>query len=192
VGGCVIAVGTAQAIDANRSTIPSAPTTGIRTLSPLKTIALLALVGLQCVPGLTALSQDKPQDKPQVYKTKTDILYRAGDDLTEYMQERCRLDVYYPVDKKNFSTVVWFHGGGLEGGNRFIPAALQEQGVAVVAANYRLHPQVQSPAYVEDAAAAVAWTFKHIAEYGGSPDKIFVSGHSARGYLTSMIGLDKR
>ena len=43
----------------------------------------------------------------------------------------------------------------------------------------------------EDAAAAVAWTFNHIKEYGGSPDKIFVTGHSAGGYLASMVGLDK-
>ena len=33
---------------------------------------------------------------------------------------------------------------------------------------------------------------KHIAEYGGDPRRIFVAGHSAGGYLTSMIGLDKR
>jgi acetyl esterase/lipase len=51
---------------------------------------------------------------------------------------------------------------------------------------------VKSPAYVEDAAAAVAWTFKNIEQFGGSPDRIFISGHSAGGYLTSMVGLDKR
>ncbi|MEM0925885.1 MAG: alpha/beta hydrolase fold domain-containing protein, partial [Planctomycetota bacterium] len=58
-------------------------------------------------------------------------------------------------------------------------------------ANYRLHPTVKSPVYVDDAAAAVAWTFRMIEDYGGSADKIFVSGHSAGGYLTSMVGLDK-
>ena len=72
-------------------------------------------------------------------------------ELTEYMQERCRLDVYYPEDTKDFATVVWFHGGGLKGGNRSVPKALQEQGLAVVAVDYRLHPKVQSPAYIEDA-----------------------------------------
>ncbi len=71
-------------------------------------------------------------------------------------------------------------------------AVAQEQGIAVVAVNYRLHPKVKSPAYIEDAAAAVAWTFRNIEKYGGSSHLIFVSGHSAGGYLTSMIGLDKR
>ena len=126
------------------------------------------------------------------YVTESDILYRTGEDLDNYTRERCRLDVYYPAELKDFPTVVWFHGGGLTAGNRFVPEGLKEKGVAVVAVNYRLSPQVKAPAYIEDAAAAVAWTFKNIEGYGGSAKQIFVSGHSAGGYLTSMVGLDKR
>lgn len=125
------------------------------------------------------------------YKIAKDILYREGT-LTDYMRERCRLDIYYPVDVKNFKTVVWFHGGGLRAGNKFIPDPLKEQGFAVVAVNYRFFPKVKCPAYIEDAAAAVAWVFKHIDDYGGDKSRIFVSGHSAGGYLTSMVGLDKK
>jgi len=88
--------------------------------------------------------------------------------------------------------VGWFQGGGLKKGNKSVPKQLQSKGIAVVAVNYRLNPQVKSPAYIEDAAAAVAWTFKNIEKYGGTQKKIFVSGHSAGGYLTSMIGLDKK
>ncbi|MEL6926189.1 MAG: alpha/beta hydrolase, partial [Bacteroidota bacterium] len=66
-----------------------------------------------------------------------------------------------------------------------------DEGIAVVSVNYRLFPKVNCPAYIEDAAAAVAWTFKHIEQYGGSKELIFVSGHSAGGYLTSMVGLDQ-
>ncbi len=51
---------------------------------------------------------------------------------------------------------------------------------------------MKAPEYIQDAAAAVAWTFKHIEQFGGSRQRIFVAGHSAGGYLTSMIGLDKR
>jgi acetyl esterase/lipase len=126
------------------------------------------------------------------YKTVENILYRSGENLTKYMEQRCRLDVYYPADVKSFATVVWFHGGGLTQGNRSVPEGLREKGIAVVSVNYRLSPKVKSPAYVQDAAAAVAWTFKNIQRYGGSTNRIFVSGHSAGGYLTSMIGLDKR
>jgi CubicO group peptidase (beta-lactamase class C family)/acetyl esterase/lipase len=126
------------------------------------------------------------------YALMTNILYLEGTNLAEFAKDRCRLDVYYPVDTTNFPTVVWFHGGGLTGGSRSVPAGLQGKGIAVVAAGYRLSPQVKSPVYIEDAAAAVAWTFRHIAHYGGATNRIFVSGHSAGGYLTGMIGLDKR
>lgn len=130
-------------------------------------------------------------DEDSNYALVEDILYREAGDLTEYMKQRCLLDFYYPKDRKDFSTIVWFHGGGLKAGNKFIPQTLKDNGIAIVAVNYRFSPEVSSPAYVEDAAAAVAWTFKNIAKYGGDPSRIFVSGHSAGGYLSSMVGLDK-
>lgn len=126
------------------------------------------------------------------YTTVSNLPYRTGDDLTAYMKERCVLDLYHPMNVSDFPTVIWFHGGGLKAGNRSVPKALKEQGVAVVAVNYRLSPKVQAPAWIEDAAAAVAWTYRNITAYGGSAQRLFVSGHSAGGYLTSMVGLDKR
>ncbi len=134
----------------------------------------------------------QPPAEPAPYEVDSDILYRTEDETTEAMKERCRLDVYFPVDDREFATVVWFHGGGLTGGNRSVPEGLKQKGIAVVAANYRLSPQAKSPEYIEDAAAAVAWTFGNIDKYGGSTRRIFVSGHSAGGYLTSMVGLDRR
>lgn len=148
--------------------------------------AVLALFCLSFPLGAVA------QDEAPKYTTKENVAYRSGDKLSDYMRERCRLDVYHPTNRKDFATVVWFHGGGLTGGNKSVPKELREKGVAVVAVNYRLYPKVESPAYIEDAAAAVAWTMKNIANFGGSPKKVFVSGHSAGGYLTSMVGMDKR
>ncbi len=109
-----------------------------------------------------------------------------------YIRERCTLDIYYPVNKKDFSTVVWFHGGGLTGGSKELPEALKDKGLCIIGVNYRLAPEVKAPAYIEDAAAAGAWGFKNIKKYGGDSSRIFVSGHSAGGYLTMMIGLDKQ
>jgi len=130
------------------------------------------------------------QEQTTTYKTIENILY-LDDPETDYAMERCRLDIYYPEDIENYGTIVWFHGGGIKAGSKHISDLLKEKGVAVVAVNYRLHPKVKAPVYIEDAAAATAWTMKHIADYGGDPNKVFVSGHSAGGYLTSMIGLDK-
>lgn len=127
----------------------------------------------------------------QEYTLIKDISYREKNENDAYKKERCKLDLYLPQGKPNFATIVWFHGGGLEGGEKFIPLELKEKGVAVIAVNYRLSPKVQGPAYIDDAAAAVAWAFNHIASHGGDPSKIYVSGHSAGGYLALMVGLDK-
>ncbi len=123
-----------------------------------------------------------------------EIIHYYNDSISlsnEYINERCNLDIYYPKDTSGFATIVWFHGGGLTGGNKEIPAALKEKGVAIVGVNYRLSPKVNAPAYIEDAAAAVSWVFNNIESFGGDSTLIFVSGHSAGGYLVSLIGLDK-
>ena len=109
-----------------------------------------------------------------------------------YMKSQCRLDIYYPKNVKDFATIVWFHGGGITGGSKEIPRELMERGVAIIGVGYRLSPKVKAPAYIEDAAAAVAWAFNHIEQYGGNKKLIFVSGHSAGGYLGSMLTLDKQ
>lgn len=129
-----------------------------------------------------------------IYETKTDIAYYKDsvNQSDAYIQNRCVLDIYYPKSIKNYPTIVWFHGGGLTAGNKEFPKQLLEKGIAVIAVNYRLYPKIKAPKYIEDAAAAVAWTFKNIESFGGNPNLIFISGHSAGGYLASMIGLDKR
>lgn len=139
-----------------------------------------ALIALMCC-QLAAMAQ---------YARVNDIAYvpLSADD---YSAERCRLDIYYPTATTDAPVVVWFHGGGIEGGSKEIPSQLQESGLVVVGVNYRLLPKAGIDQAIDDAAAAVAWTFKHAGEYNGSPKKIFLSGHSAGGYLIDMIGLDK-
>jgi len=148
-----------------------------------KYILSIFLIGL----GFQCYSQ-----KPE-YKTQLNIPYysESVNKSDSYINERCVLDIYYPGNAKSFATVIWFHGGGLTGGNKEIPQALKDKGICIVAVNYRLSPKVKAPEYIEDAAKAVAWVFKNIKNYGGDPELIFISGHSAGGYLTLMIGLDK-
>lgn len=155
----------------------------------------LLMLGTCLLASRGGFSQERATDSTDstdsTYTTVKDVLYRDSRQATSYQNERCRLDVYHP-QSRGYSTIVWFHGGGLTSGERSIPLPLQGKGLAVVAVNYRLSPRVKSPSYVEDAAAAVAWTLKNIASYGGDPQRVYVSGHSAGGYLTSMVGLDKR
>ena len=56
---------------------------------------------------------------------------------------------------------------------------------------YRLSPKVKCPDYLNDAADAVAWTFKNIEKYCGDPNRIFIGGMSARSYLAALITMDK-
>jgi acetyl esterase/lipase len=118
-------------------------------------------------------------------------LYYTASSNDAYRMERCKVDVSSPVGATNLPVLVFFHGGGLTSGNRHFPKVNRDE-MVVVTAGYRLSPQATYPAFVEDAAAAVAWTFQHAQQYGGDPKKIFVSGHSAGGYLTAMIGMDPR
>jgi acetyl esterase/lipase len=152
----------------------------------------IILVALCAVFALLVTARPAAADRAGSYRLVEDVPYRSGDDLTDYMRDRCRLDVYHPTDAEGFATLVWFHAGGLTSGERWIPEGFKDRGIAVVSVDYRLSPHVRAPAYIDDAAAAVAWTLEHIGEYGGDPGKVFVTGHSAGGYLTSMIGLDKR
>jgi acetyl esterase/lipase len=133
-------------------------------------------------------------------KVAANIAYRSAKDCGDnaYMQERCVLDVSYPEGASNAIVILWFHGGGLTGGNKHIPRDFytrnSKQPTIVVAANYRLAGKHGSKGIdcIRDAAAALAWVFAHIGEYGGDPAKVFVSGHSAGGYLAMMIGMDPR
>ena len=125
----------------------------------------------------------------QGYRTITDISYTEKTD--DYARERLKLDIYYPETKTGCPVIVWFHGGGIEAGNKEIPEQLKEKGYVVVGANYRLLPKVTIDKTLDDAAEAVAWVFRHASEYGGDPKKIVVTGHSAGGYLGMLLCLNK-
>lgn len=126
-----------------------------------------------------------------------DVPYKP-DGKTDYERQRCKLDLYLPASGNEFATIVWFHGGGLQNGDKAGTVAIvvgqrfAGDGIAVASVNYRLHPKVEYPAYLEDAAAAFAFVRQEIVKYGGSPKRVFVSGHSAGGYLTAMLGMDGR
>lgn len=66
---------------------------------------------------------------------------------------------------------------------------LVERGWVCVSINYRLSPRSTWPDHIIDVKRALAWTKAHIAEYGGDPDWVAVTGGSAGGHLCALTAL---
>jgi acetyl esterase/lipase len=156
-------------------------------------------ISLAC--GNTPSAEEPQQETSMKYASEKDIFYlpQQEAEVTPFQRERCRLDIYYPEGRPGFATLIWLHGGGFWSGDRNIDPyltalfpLLKQEGIALVSIDYRIIPKVKCPAYIEDAAAGVAWTFKNIERHGGDPSKIILMGGSAGAYLASLIGLDKR
>lgn len=112
-------------------------------------------------------------------------------------EPRQSLDVYTPVPPQAAGrpVVVFFYGGSWQSGRRayyrFIGEALTAHGVVTVVADHRLYPEVVFPAFVADAAQAVAWVHGHIAAFGGDPDRIFLMGHSSGAHIAALLATDR-
>jgi acetyl esterase/lipase len=160
---------------------------------------LPALLAVACLlPALGLAADPAPQAGTN---TLTDLVfkdleYKSGDSLSDYEKTRCKLDLYLPVSGDNFPVLVWFYGGGLtggaKGGVKSIAQRFAHDGIAVAAVDYRLSPKATYPAYLDDAAAAVAWVKAHAGEHHLDAGRVFVGGHSAGAYLAYMVGLDER
>ena len=127
--------------------------------------------------------------------------YTLAGGLAYGPEPRQLLDVYQPKGQtrtalKNAPLVVFFYGGNWSMGERadyrFVGEALASQGMVVVVADYRLSPAVRYPVFVQDSALAVRWAFENAEQYGASPSRIFVMGHSAGAYNAAMVALDER
>ena len=90
----------------------------------MKTRLLAAAFAI--IAAISASAQPHPQDK--CYNYLQNISYTSADETDAYRKERCVLDIYYPVTDKGFATLVWFHGGGLEGGNKELLEGFRRQG----------------------------------------------------------------
>ncbi|MGH8090916.1 MAG: alpha/beta hydrolase [Rudaea sp.] len=116
------------------------------------------------------------------------IVFDAGHDLA--------LDAYAPVGASGDPVVVFFYGGSWSEGKRhwyrYVGDALASNGVVALIPDYRKYPDVRFPAFMHDAAHAVAWAREHAAEFGGDPRRIFVMGHSAGGQIAALLACDKR
>jgi acetyl esterase/lipase len=123
---------------------------------------------------------------------------RVANDLPYGRHPRQRFDLYAPTPRpaRPAPIVVFFHGGGWDSGDKhlypWLGRALASRGFLVAIPNYRLVPEVRFPAFVDDAAAAVAGVRAVAGRYGGHPDRIALVGHSAGAHLALLVALDPR
>ncbi|WAJ70397.1 alpha/beta hydrolase [Catenovulum adriaticum] len=115
-------------------------------------------------------------------------------------QNQQKLDIFIPEQIEGDITesrpvVVFFYGGRWTDGSKemyaFIGQKLANQGYIAVIADYRKYPNVKFPTFVEDGAKAIAWTYRHISQYGGDPKQLFVSGHSSGAHIGALITADE-
>ena len=122
-----------------------------------------------------------------------DLPYLQG---ANYADDKDKLDLYLPEGRRNAPVIVSYYGNQLMGGDKsedeFVGRRFASAGFVTAVVNYRLSPAVSHPAHIQDAAASFAWVKRHIAEYGGNADRVFVIGYSAGGILRPCSSTDPR
>lgn len=115
-----------------------------------------------------------------------DVQYGKGTEET--------LDIFLPPNRetgKRYPVFIFIHGGYWSALNKndfsFIAPPLTAQNACVVVVNYTLCPATTVPAIVDEITRAIVWIHKNIGDYGGDPDRVTVSGHSAGGHLSAMM-----
>ena len=101
--------------------------------------------------------------------------------------------IVYPASDPGSPVLVFMHGGGWTNGYKeemaFLAPVLNAAGFTLVSSSYRLAPRYVFPAQRDDAAEAVALTWRLAEHYGYDRDAIFIGGHSAGAHLTSLLAV---
>ena len=142
---------------------------------------------------LTTLAGCAPVDLLNAVVPTRDITITR--DIAYGDKAKQKLDIYVPKNAApNAPIIVFFYGGAWQEGDKkdylFAAQALASTGAIVVVPNYRVYPEVTFPGFLEDGAAATAWTLRNIGTYGGAPKTLFLAGHSAGAYVAIMLALD--
>nr|WP_137677106.1 alpha/beta hydrolase [Parerythrobacter lutipelagi] len=167
-----------------------------RVLTAIGVVAVIGLVGFLVVQYAIA------RNGPAVLDTVDRLTAGARD--TQMLEKHVfgaapaqKLAVYGPIEPDSSRPVLIFsHGGSWRAGDPddygFVARTFVPEGFVVVLAGYRLNPEVEFPAMLEDTASVVAWTRQNIHRHGGDPDAIFIAGHSAGAYNAVMTALDSQ
>lgn len=123
-----------------------------------------------------------------VTRTKNLTYLESSSELPEK-----QLNVFSPKKAEKAPVLIFIHGGSWHSGRKeiydFMGSRMARRGVVTVIIDYPLAPDYQVPAMEKASARAVQWVQENIANYGGDPDQIYVSGHSAGGHLAALVAI---
>jgi acetyl esterase/lipase len=154
---------------------------------------LASIVAVLLYAAATAAMEKAALAETYAVRVVGDVPYLQG---SRYADNKDRLDLYLPEGRRNAPVIVSYYGNQLMGGDKsedaYIGRRFAAAGFVTAVVNYRLSPAVSHPAHVQDAAASFAWVKRHIAEYGGNADQVFIIGYSAGAYLAALLSTDPR
>lgn len=128
----------------------------------------------------TSCAAIKQKDISYIEKSKTDII------------EIPKLNVFAPrkISEEKLPVLIFVHGGNWNSGSKdqygFFGRNFAKKEVITVIPDYTLSLIVSYDEMVQQVAEAIRWTQKHISEYNGDPNRIYLTGHSAGGHLLAL------
>lgn len=163
---------------------------------PSLLLAVLLLGGCTAVvqwAGVRLLYEEAPAPS----RVLLDIPYRQ-----DSPHQRHKLDLFV-AEGDGWPVLIFVPGGGWTGGDKGLMVSgadvygnigrfYASRGIGTAVINYRLQPDVSWREQVDDVAQAVAWIRANVADYGGDPEALFLSGHSAGAQLAAYTALDAR
>jgi arylformamidase len=145
-------------------------------------------------------ARQRVPDHPQILQrwAKASALARAHSsvhlDLPYGESPSERLDVFPAATAPGgpgAPVLIFIHGGWWrsldKADHSFVAPSFTADGAMVVVPNYTLCPAASIEQIVLQMTAAVAWVWRHAAEFGGDPSRLALAGHSAGGHLATML-----
>lgn len=125
-------------------------------------------------------------------KRSKNITYLSGDGTGN--RDPQELNVFAPWNKKQLHPVlIYIYGGNWTSGRKslynFFGSRWARKGVVTVIVDYPKYPQAKYDEMTLDIALAVKWVKEHIRDYGGDPNRIYISGHSAGGQMAALVSI---
>lgn len=126
----------------------------------------------------------------QVTRNKN-ITYLDADPATSLPEKR--LNVFAPKGAKDLPVLIFIHGGSWKSGNKeiydFLGSRMARKDIVTVIIDYPLAPANKIQSMELAAVESVIWTRENIEKFGGNPDQLFISGHSAGGHLAALVAI---